>query len=216
LTIRLNLDLSQATFRDLAPVAEILLDGGLIAGPTQSFYAFMALADKPQALERVAALKAGRAIEQPFLLLIDSIARASCYAQDTGEAARKLMDRFWPGLLTLLFTGHNGLNPLLLGKARTVGLRVEGLEIIRRLIRMVDRGLTGTSANRHKASPPTTAEEVLAVFDGQIDLILDTGPTPGRASSTIVDVSGAEPWIFRQGAVPRALLESVCPNLKYS
>ncbi|MDR1083838.1 MAG: threonylcarbamoyl-AMP synthase [Deltaproteobacteria bacterium] len=216
MTLRLTVEPKTATFRDLAPAAEVLLDGGLIVGPTQSFYAFMALADKPQALERIAALKAGRAIEQPFLLLIDSVPRAACYAQETGQAAKKLMDRFWPGLLTLLFTGHNGLHPLLLGKARTVGLRVEGLEIIRRLIRLVDRGLTGTSANIHKASPPTTADEVLAVFDGQVDLILDTGPTSGRASSTIVDVSGSEPWIFRQGAIPLAELESVCPDLKYS
>jgi L-threonylcarbamoyladenylate synthase len=192
------------------------LDGGLIAGPTQSFYAFMALADKPKALERLAKLKAGRAIEQPFLLLIDSIPRAACYALETSEAAKLLMNRFWPGLLTLLFTGHSGLHPLLMGKANTVGLRVEGLGLVRRLIRMVDRGLTGTSANGHKSAPPTTADEVLANFDERIDLIIDSGPTSGRASSTIVDVSSAEPWIFRKGAIPCEDLATVCPNLKYS
>jgi L-threonylcarbamoyladenylate synthase len=174
----------------------------------------MALADKPQALERAARLKVGRAIEHPFLLLIDSIPRAACYARETSEAAKPLMDNFWPGLLTLLFVGHKGLHPLVLGKAHTVGLRVEGLELIRRLIRLVDRGVTGTSANRHASPPPTTADEVLAEFDGKIDLIIDIGPTFGQASSTIVDVSGAQPWIFRQGAIPRATLEAVCPNLK--
>jgi L-threonylcarbamoyladenylate synthase len=176
----------------------------------------MALADKPLALERLAKLKAGRTVEQAFLLLIDSIPRATCYAREMSDPAKLLMDNFWPGLLTLLFTGHNGLSPYLLGKAQTVGLRVEGLELIRKLIRLVDRGLTGTSANRHKVAPPTTADEVLANFDGAIDLIIDAGPTPGRASSTIVDVSGAEPWVFREGAVSLAELVAVCPRLKYS
>jgi L-threonylcarbamoyladenylate synthase len=126
------------------------------------------------------------------------------------------MERFWPGLLTLLFTGHSGLNSFILGKANTVGLRVEGLPLVRDLIRMVDRGVTGTSANRHKSPPSNTADEVLAVFDGQIDLVIDAGPTAGQASSTIVDVSGAEPWIFRQGAIPREDLLAVCQNLKFT
>jgi L-threonylcarbamoyladenylate synthase len=216
LTTRLAIEPQKASFRDLTPAAEALLDGGVIVGPTQSFYAFMALADKPQALERVAQLKAGRALDQPFLLLIDSIPRAACYARETNGSAKLLMDHFWPGLLTLLFTGHNGLHPLLLGKANTVGLRVEGLTLIRQLIRMVDRGVTGTSANAHQAAPPTTADEVLANFYGRIDLIIDAGPTKGLASSTIIDVSGAEPWIFRRGAIPQAELEAVCPNLRRS
>jgi L-threonylcarbamoyladenylate synthase len=216
LTTRLVID-KGASFRELEPAAEILLKGGLIVGPTQSFYAFMALADKPQALERLARLKTGRSLLQPFLLLIDSIPRAACYARETrenNEAAKLLMDRFWPGLLTLLFTGHKGLHPLILGQANTVGLRVEGLDLVRRLIRLVDRGITGTSANRHHAPPPTTADEVLREFDGLVDLVLDAGPTLGQASSTIVDVSGAKPWIFRTGAIPRADLEAICPNLK--
>ncbi|MDR1394617.1 MAG: threonylcarbamoyl-AMP synthase [Deltaproteobacteria bacterium] len=216
MTIRHYIDPEKGSYRDLAPAAEVLLDGGLLAGPTQSFYAFMALADKPRAMERIAALKAGRGQEHPYLLLIDSVSRAACYAQETNEDARKLMARFWPGLLTLLFTGHPGLPARVLGKAQTVGLRVEGLEPVRRLIRMVDRGITGTSANRHQAAPPTTADMVLADFDGQIDLVLDSGPTPGQVSSTIVDVSGAEPWIYRQGAISPAELEAVCPSIKYS
>jgi L-threonylcarbamoyladenylate synthase len=215
-TIRLAIDPNETDFRALAPAAEALLDGGLIAGPTQSHYALMALADKTEALERLATLKFGRSSEQPFLLLVDSVDRVACYAREINDSAKSLMERFWPGLLTLLFTGHVGLNPLILGKANTVGLRVEGLGLVRRLIRMVDRGLTGTSANRHKSPPSNSADDVLAAFDGRIDLILDAGPTPGLAYSTIVDVSGAEPWVFRQGAVSLESLLAACPNIKYS
>ena len=209
----LAIDPSAASFADLAPAAEILLGGGLVAGPTQSFYALMALADKPEALARLAELKSGRTADQAFLLLIDQKARALSYAREVGEVADKLMAAFWPGPLTLLMSGHNGLHPLLLGKAKTVGLRMEGLETIRRLIRMVDRGVTGTSANPHGGEPPTAIEEVLDHFDGRIDLAIDAGPAKGGRLSTIVDVSGPEMWVFREGAIGTEELREVCPSI---
>lgn len=208
----LGLNPATATFADLQPAVEVLLGGGLIAGPTQSFYALMALADKAEALERLSGLKAGRSGDQAFLLLIDQTARALSYAREVGDEAEKLMGAFWPGLLTLLMNGHTGLHPLLLGRGKTVGLRMEGLEMIRRLIRMVDRGVTGTSANPHGGRPPTTIDEVLDHFDGLIDLAIDAGPTQGGRSSTIVDVSGSEIWIFRQGAIAVDDIRSVCPS----
>ncbi|MDR1656865.1 MAG: threonylcarbamoyl-AMP synthase [Deltaproteobacteria bacterium] len=209
----LTIDPQSATYEELTPAAEILLAGGLIAGPTQSFYALMALADKSEALERLNQLKAGRREDQAFLLLLDCPARTHSYAREVSIEAETLMANFWPGLLTLLMTGHTGLEPFLLGRSKTVGLRVEGLESIRRLIRMVDRGVTGTSANPHGAKPPTTVAEVLASFDGRIDLVLDGGPTFGHRSSTIVDLSGPEPRIHRQGAVKLEDIRSVCPSV---
>jgi L-threonylcarbamoyladenylate synthase len=79
---------------------------------------------------------------------------------------------------------------------------------------MVDRGLTGTSANPHGGRPPTTVKEVLENFHGRIDLVLDAGPTKGGRSSTIVDLGGQEPWVAREGAVPVEDLRSVCPDLR--
>jgi L-threonylcarbamoyladenylate synthase len=213
LTRVLTINPDDATYADLAPAADTLLGGGLIAGPTQSYYALMALADKAGALERLAALKAGRSEDQAFLLLIDRKERAVSYAREVSEEAEALMDAFWPGPLTLLMPGHNGLHPFLLGRSKTVGLRVEGLAVIRRLIRMVDRGLTGTSANPHGGKPPTTVAAVLESFGDRVDLVLDIGPTKGGRSSTIVDLSGPDPRIHRQGAVPAEELRSVCPAL---
>ncbi|MDR1052270.1 MAG: threonylcarbamoyl-AMP synthase [Deltaproteobacteria bacterium] len=208
-----KIDPQRATYKQLAPAAEVLLSGGLVAGPTQSYYALMALADKPAALERIAALKPGRTAEHAFLLLLDQSLRSRSYAVEMSEQAGALMDRFWPGLLTLLMPAHTGLHRLLLGKSKTVGLRVEGLAAVRRLIRMVDRGVTGTSANPHRQSPPTTKDQVLDYFPGQLDLVLDGGPTPGGLSSTIVDLSGPIPWIFRKGAVPVEEIAAVCPSV---
>jgi L-threonylcarbamoyladenylate synthase len=208
-----KIDPERATYKQLAPVAEVLLSGGLIAGPTQSYYALMALADKPQALERISELKPGRVAEHAYLLLLDQTLRSQSYAVEVTEQARVLMDKFWPGLLTLLMPAHTGLHQLLLGKSKTVGLRVEGLAAIRRLIRLVDRGITGTSANPHRQKPPTTKDQVLEYFPKQLDLILDGGPTSGGLSSTIVDLSGPIPWIFRKGAIPVEQIVAVCPSI---
>ncbi|MDR2442693.1 MAG: threonylcarbamoyl-AMP synthase [Deltaproteobacteria bacterium] len=213
MTYILTIDPQTATFEDLVPAAETLLGGGLIAGPTQSFYALMALADKSQALERLSNLKAGRHDDQAFLLLIDQKTRTSCYAREVTLEAENLMDHFWPGLLTLLMPGHSGLDPYLLGRNKTVGLRMEGLPAVRRLIRMVDRGVTGTSANLHGGKSPTTAKEVLEAFGSKLDLVIDGGPANGGRSSTIVDLSGPEPRVFRHGAVKIESIRQICPSV---
>jgi L-threonylcarbamoyladenylate synthase len=214
LTDVLKIKPNQVSFKALGLAAEVLLAGGIIAGPTQSFYALMALADKPMALERLWALKSGRDQSQAFLLLLDRPERVVSYASEIKPAAKLLMESFWPGLLTLLFTAHNGLHPSLLGgKTKTVALRMEGLELVRKLIRLVDRAVTGTSANPHGQWPSSTAEETLAYFGGLIDLIIDFGPTGGRDYSTIIDTSGDQPLIVRDGAVSIEDLRLVCPEI---
>jgi L-threonylcarbamoyladenylate synthase len=211
---RLVIDPQNATFEDLAPAARVLLDGGLVAGPTDTFYALMVLVDNEAALDRITRIK-GQREEKPFLILVDQIPRLSCYAREIPEKARGLMDRFWPGPLTLLFLAQNGLHPGLVGPARTVGLRLERLPAVRRLVRMVDRGLTGTSANPGGRPPVCRPEEVLDYFGGRIDLLIDGGPTAGGQPSTIIDVSLAPPRLLRAGGLPASELSRACPVLKF-
>jgi L-threonylcarbamoyladenylate synthase len=192
----------------------LLLDGGVVAGPTQSFYALMALVDRPRALERIAGLKGRQDRRKPLLIILDQEARASCYAKETPKAAEGLMSRFWPGPLTLLLPAHKGLHPVLIGPGRTVGLRVERLKVARLLARMADRGITGTSANPGGAPPPVTAGEVEDYFGEAVDLILDCGPTPGEAASTIIDAALSPPRLVRPGPLARADLLAACPALK--
>ena len=208
LTLGLNADYEQ-----LAPVVRTLLHGGVVAAPTQSFYALMVMADNHQGLDRLEILKPGRQ-EKAFLLLLDSAARATCYAREVPQEAKALMERFWPGLLSLLFLAQPGLHSSLVGPARTVGLRVEGLHLVRRLVRLVDRGLTGTSANLPGQKPPTTITEVEAYFGDKVDLYLDCGPTNGNMASTIIDVSLGAPRLLRDGALAINELEAACPLLR--
>jgi L-threonylcarbamoyladenylate synthase len=211
---RLKLDPRAAAFDDLAPAARVLLEGGLVAGPTDTFYAIMALADNYAALEAASRLKGEEARRHKrSLILIDHISRVPCYARETPEEARKLMEIFWPGPLTLLFPAQAGLHPSLVGPARTVGLRVEGLSLVRKLARMVDRGLTGSSANPSGAPPAATADEVIEMFGDKLAMVIDGGPTAGGAPSAIIDVSLNPPRLVRDGALPPEALKRACPSL---
>lgn len=212
---RLVIDPRNASFDALAPAARALLDGGLVACPTDTFYALMAPADNPEALDRIGRIKGGERQNKALLLLIDQEARVRCYAREVPEEAAGLMARFWPGPLTLLFLAQGGLHPSLVGPARTVGLRVEGLPAVRRLVRMVDRGLTGTSANPGGAPPPTTADQVMEYFGDQVAMVIDGGPTPGSQPSTVIDASLGVPRVLRDGGLPMTELIQACPILRF-
>lgn len=214
---RLVIDPHNASFEDLAPAARTLLDGGVVACPTESFYALTALVDTPAALERIIRLKGESEREdKPLLVMIDNAARVLCYAREIPEESKGLIERFWPGLLTLLFLAQSGLHPSLVGPARTVGLRVEGLPAVRRLVRMVDRGLTGTSANPAGRPPASSAEMVLDYFGDEIDLLIDGGSGEASArASTIIDVSLGVPRLLRDGGLPLGELLQACPILRF-
>ncbi|MDR1922721.1 MAG: L-threonylcarbamoyladenylate synthase [Candidatus Adiutrix sp.] len=213
---RLIIDPRNVAFEALAPAARMLLDGGVVAGPTASFYALMALADGHPALEKVVELKGAEGRQgKASLILLDQPARALCYARETPEAAWALMSRFWPGPLTLLFPAQTGLHASLVGPARTVALRLESLLAVRRLVRMVDRGLTGTSANPAGEAPADRAEAVLDYFGDSIDLIIDGGVTGGGPPSAIIDVSLAAPRLIRGGPLSAGDLRAACPSLEF-
>ena len=212
---RLVIDPQEATPAQLAPVVRLLLEGGVVAGPTQTFYSLMALVDQPRALERIIDLKGRQARRnKPHLIMLDQEARVRCYAKETPAAAEGFMAAFWPGPLTLLLPAHKDLHPSLLGPGRTVGLRVEGLNVVRLLVRMADRGLTGPSANPGGAPPPVRADEVESYFGEAVDLILDGGPTPGGEPSTIIDAALSPPRRVRPGPLAPADLLKACPVLK--
>lgn len=212
----LVLDPQKASFDELAPAARVLLDGGLVACPTDTFYALAALVDNHSAVNAVVQLKGeeGRK-DKPLLILIDQVLRVHCYAREVPEEAEGLMAGFWPGPLTLLFLAQGGLHDCLVGPARTIGLRIEGLPLVRRLVRMVDRGITGTSANPAGQPPAVTADEVRDYFGDKVDLIIDGGRTQGGQPSTIIDVSLGAPRVLRDGGLPISALIQACPILRF-
>jgi L-threonylcarbamoyladenylate synthase len=191
-----------------------LLDrGGILAVPTETFYALAADPYHFAALERLFVLK-GRPGAKPVLLLLASPEMALKVARKVPETGARLMARFWPGPLTLILPAKGGLPPLVTGETGTVGVRQPRQEVTCRLLAALGLPVTGTSANRAGREPLTRAEEVAREFGAEVDLILDAGPCPGGLPSTIVNVSVAPPRLVRPGAISAQELHELIPDLE--
>jgi len=184
----------------LARAAAVLRAGGLVAFPTETFYGLGAAADDPAALRRVYAVK-GRSESKPLLVLIDSITMAENLAAEVTPRAREMMDRYWPGPLTLVLRARPDLPPVLTAGTGTIGMRMSPHPVARGLVRALGAPVTAPSANPEGWAPPTTAAQVLKAFDGTIDLVIDGGPTAGGPASTVVDVTTHAERVLRPGAV---------------
>jgi L-threonylcarbamoyladenylate synthase len=180
--------------------AAILRRGGLVAFPTESFYGLGADARAREAVARVFRVK-GRPPSKPLLVLVDSVAMAETLVLGIPGGARELMIRHWPGGLTLVLQAATGVPVELTAGTGTVGLRMPGHPIALGLVRAAGFPVTAPSANPSGGAPPTSASAVRRYFEGQIELILDGGPTAGGAGSTIADCTTWPPRVLRQGAV---------------
>lgn len=183
-----------------ARCAEVIKAGGVIAYPTDTFYGLGADPRNSRAVSSVFAIK-GRSTDQPILLLLHDRSEVAAWASAITPSAERLMDRFWPGPLTLVFTARSDIFPELTGGTGTIGLRVPGSEVTRALLAQTGKALTGTSANRSGSASPRTAEEVMRELGDRVDLVLDGGVSAAERPSTVVDVTTEPPRIIRMGAV---------------
>jgi len=111
------------------------------------------------------------------------------------------MARHWPGALTLVMPARAHVPDGVTAGTGTVGVRMSPHPVARGIVEALGAPLTAPSANPAGAQPPTTAVEVLRHFASGIDLVLDGGPTPGGAPSTVLDVTVDPPRLLRAGAV---------------
>lgn len=177
----------------IAQAAAALARGALVAFPTDTVYGLTAGHD--HILELFGAKGRPRSRRIPVLLADAANLEASAIVT---PVARRLAERFWPGPLTIVLTAP--------GRG-TVAFRVPDHTVARQLIAAAGGGLPVTSANRSGGPECRTAEDVREQLEGRVHLILDGGRTPGGVASTVVDCTGEEPAILREGAVPREALE---------
>lgn len=184
----------------LAEALARLARGELVAYPTETVYGLGADPFQPAALERLLAAK-GRGAERGLSLLVADAGALARWAPGLPAAARRLAARFWPGPLTLLVAAPRGLAAEVSGGTGKVGVRVPAWGVTRAICAAVGRPITATSAN--VSGTPATADpgEVERAIGDRLDLIIDTGKTPGGAPSTIVDATGAHPVLVREGAI---------------
>jgi L-threonylcarbamoyladenylate synthase len=176
----------------------LLRSGGLAAFPTDTVYGLGALADSERSIEALYIVK-GRDASKAIPILIGNVEDLARVSPDPGELALRLAARFWPGPLTLVVPKCPAL-PEALSALPTVGVRMPDHPAALALLRLAGP-LAVTSANLSGGESPSTAEEVTAQLGGRIPLVLDGGRTPGGRPSTVVDCTGQEPKILRQGPI---------------
>jgi L-threonylcarbamoyladenylate synthase len=182
-----------------------LQQGQILCFPTDTVYGIGGSALDEAAIAQVFQAKARPATVALPVLLAD-LADLSKVAQDIPDLAWRLAEAWWPGGLTLVLPAVAHLPKLLTAGKATIAVRVPNHEQLRNLIRQFSTPIAGTSANLHGQPTPNTAQAVAEQLAGRVPLVLDGGVATGEQPSTIVDLSGEQPTILRQGVISAAQL----------
>jgi L-threonylcarbamoyladenylate synthase len=202
---RLRVDPNAVAAPALNMAAEILSNGGLVVSPTETRYGILARADRREVLERLYRVKA-RNINKPTSVLVaqpEDIGRLG----KINRPAELMIGAFLPGPLTLVLASLKEWFPPAVVDEK-IGLRCSSMLFVNGLVTALDMPLTATSANRAGGSEFESVDEIETEFGDEIDLYLDAGPLTGK-TSTVVDCSGKEPVILREGAISRNNIEAV-------
>ena len=200
---------SDERHRLLVLAAGILRRGGTVAFATETVYGLGANALDPTAVEKIFVAKQ-RPAWDPLIVHIADRAMLALLVRDVPEPARLLIERFWPGPLTLLLPKEASVPDVV--TAGRVGVRMPGHPVARLLIRAAGLPVAAPSANRFGHTSPTTAAHVLADLDGRIDAVVDSGPTECGLESTVLDVCETPCVLYRPGAITLAQIQQVWPH----
>ncbi len=187
--------------KDLNRAVAVLNGGGVVAFPTETYYGLAVDPLNPLALNHLFSLKQ-REISKPILTLVDDRESLSSLAQEIPILYEPLMKEFWPGPLTLIFQARVNLPTLLTAGTATIGVRQSSHPFARQLLRAFGRPLTATSANISGRDAAVDAYAVKAQFGSNIDMVFDSGRTPGIVGSTIVGLEGGRLKCIREGIIP--------------
>ncbi len=204
---------SKCTTDSLQIAAQTLLEGNLVAFPTETVYGLGADALNKQAVARIYEAK-GRPADHPLIVHIHSTQVMGQWVEDVPTYAIALARDFWPGPMTLIFKRSSLAQDFLTGGQNTVGIRVPNhvvaLGLLEAFHNLGGRGVAAPSANRFGHVSPTTAKAVseeLGDYLQSEDQIMDGGPSTVGVESTIIDCSGELPRILRPGAITEEMIK---------
>ena len=184
----------------------VLLAGGVVAYPTDTFYGLGVDPFNREAVNRIFELK-GREKNKPLILLISSRVQLETMVKEITPAHSALIHKFWPGPLTLLFKPGSVISENVSAGSNRIGIRQPGNTMTRNLISALGQPITAPSANLAGESPPITAKQVQQSFGNQVDLIIDGGTCQGGKPSTVVDAVETPVRLVRHGAIAFSEIE---------
>lgn len=208
-TILAKVDLRQPESAEvIQTAARILQEGGLVAFPTETVYGLGGNGLDSAACEKIYIAK-GRPSDNPLILHISEFEELDAIVAEISPDAKKLMDAFWPGPMTMVFPKKDIVPAKATGGLDTVAVRFPNHPVARAIIKAAGLPIAAPSANSSGKPSPTRASHVEYDLNGKIDMIVDGGPAEWGLESTIVDVSGQVPMILRPGAVTKEMMEEV-------
>jgi L-threonylcarbamoyladenylate synthase len=182
--------------------------GDVIVFPTETLYGLGADALNSVAVEKIFELK-GRELGKPIPLIVADRAMLDSIVAKVPRAAEILIERFWPGPLTLVLPGRKDLPRALLNAAGSVGIRVSSQPIAQQLVDALLRPLTATSANPAGKHPARTIEEARSYFGDRLEVFVDGGTLTSKSGSTVVEISGERVLVLREGEIALSDLQAV-------
>ena len=184
----------------------VLLAGGVIAFPTDTFYGLGVDPFNREAVNRIFELK-GREKNKPLILLISSRVQLETMVKEITPAHSALIQKFWPGPLTLLFKPGSVIPENVSAESNRIGIRQPGNTMTRNLISALGQPITAPSANLSGESSPITAKQVQQSFGNRVDLIIDGGTCQVGRPSTLVDAVEMPVQLVRQGVIAFSEIE---------
>jgi L-threonylcarbamoyladenylate synthase len=186
----------------------VLKGGGVIVFPTETLYGLGADALDNAAVEKVFQLK-GRDPRSPIPVLVADQEMLHTLVAQVPATAQKLIDRYWPGPLTLVLPGQKNIPKPLCNPAGGVGVRISSQPIATLLVNELGRPLTATSANPSGKEPARTLQEAKTYFAGRVELFVDGGALTSKSGSTVVEVMEDSIKIIREGELSASELRQV-------
>lgn len=190
------------TDEDIRIAAKIIEQGGLVAFPTETVYGLGANAMDADAVRKIYEAK-GRPADNPTIVHIAEREELGQVTFLVTEDMKTLMDRFWPGPMTMIVPRGEYIPYVTTGNLETVGVRMPENEVARELIRRSGCPIAAPSANLSGRPSPTTAQHVIDDLDGRIDAVIQSGPCRIGIESTVIDMTGKIPMILRPGYITK-------------
>lgn len=195
----------------IGKIVEVLRKDGVIVYPTETFYGLGANGFSAKAIREVYRLKKRQALK-PLSVVISDISMLDQVVSEIPPFFRPLISEFWPGPLTIILKASPEVPVELQGEG-TIGVRLTGHKWVRSLVSQAHFPITATSANISGDKEISSPDNVKELYVGKVDLIVDGGVTPGIVPSTVVDMSGGEPRLVREGGISSAQLKKFLPSL---
>jgi len=207
-TLVLKVDSKKPEMKKIRVAASFIKKGGLVAFPTETVYGLGADALNPEAVRTLFKAKR-RPLDNPPIVHTGDLADVSRLTKEVSRKTEELMNRFWPGPLTLIFKRSDIIPSVTVAGLDTVAIRMPRHNVALALIKESGKSIAAPSANLAGKPSPTTAKHVLDDLEGRIDVILDAGPTNIGVESTVLDMTVDPPQILRPGGTPYEMLQRI-------